>query len=73
MDEFLLAANAASAWVKTHGKGCHVVGLSRQMDGRWFLRVVTDEPNWCPIRNVFVTREADLGVFSDADGNFEDE
>ena len=62
MDEIEWAMREASEWIKTHGG--QVDGLEKQMDGRWFLRVVTSgEPNWCPDRNMFTTRHADLGQY----------
>jgi len=63
MNEFRKAVAAAEKWIETYGG--HAVGMERQMDGRWFLRVVTNEENWCPRRNMFVVRLADLGRFDD--------
>ena len=62
MDEITWAMREASEWIKTHGG--QAVGLEKQMDGRWFLRVnIPGEPNWRPDRNMFTTRHADLGPY----------
>lgn len=60
MEELMWAAEQAAMWVEKHGG--FAAGLTRQMDGRWFLRVVTREENWDAERNLYVTREADLGA-----------
>ncbi len=67
MGEISWAFSCAEQWIKDHGGHC--VGLSRQMDGRWFAEVVTSDPNWCPQRNMFISRFADLGRYPDDEDN----
>ena len=61
MDEIRWAMELAEQWLEAHGG--YATGLQRQLDGRWWLEVSTDEPNWCPDRNLFVKRFADLGEY----------
>lgn len=61
MNEFNWAVAAAKRWVENFGG--EIVGLKKQMDGRWFAEVATgDKGNWCSERNMFLTRYADLGT-----------
>ena len=63
MDEFMMATQAAQAFYKKNGGV--VLGLTRQMDGRWFLRWIPEgRETWIPEKNVFISYDADLGVMT---------
>lgn len=61
MEEISWAIEETRKWIDQNGGTC--MGVERQLDGRWFANVVTNEENWCPRRNMFVSRFADLGQY----------
>jgi hypothetical protein len=71
MDELLWAVEQLRVWIASHGGTCQE--LRREIDGRWFARVVSSDMTWDEKSNLYIFREADLGRFPGEEEEKEEE